>query len=475
MPTFTSDERKILIRYASTLPSGSPERKAVLAGLSLTAAGYARKSMRGGDYGGAGSSKQLVKDMIANMRRVKTNAERSHAVEQVQHAEAAKSITSQQAKEVMGAIGKAASARTAEWKGWTEDMPVQVVMMRGTEVFPNLAAAQKKYPDLDPTRNTRRFTWTTKGSVRGRPAIRFEDWEVEKSMSRAASRTAEDWMEDAVKRPGRLHKFFGIPEDETIPMSKIDGEIAKLKKKDDRTKDEESLLDALNLGKTFKEMKKSAAGEEHYIGDEEAGVYWSVDETPRGWFVQAWVDGGHFTHDFPKDGPYPTEGEAMEAGWSQGLEWVVTNDVSLAGEPKTFPAWARRNRWQPRTASSDDRIALIRYASTLPVGSDERKAILSGMKTAALDSVSLGEMMVSAAAQARLFYRLDMKRFVGVYEEVGENLIRIGHTSDPDDRAFLVSEVDKGLADLKKHNITAMSEALEHMTRAYALVSKAYR
>jgi len=398
MPTFTSDDRKILVRYASTLPSGSPERKAVLAGLSLTAAGYARKSMRGGDYGGAGSSKQLVKDMIANMRRVKTNAERSHAVEQVQHAEAAKSITSQQAKEVMGAIGKTASARTAE-----------------------------------------------------------------------------DWMEDAVKRPGRLHKFFGIPEDETIPMSKIDGEIAKLKKKDDRTKDEESLLDALNLGKTFKEMKKSAAGEEHYIGDEEAGVYWSVDETPRGWFVQAWVDGGHFTHDFPKDGPYPTEGEAMEAGWSQGLEWVVTNDVSLAGEPKTFPAWARRNRWQPRTASSDDRIALIRYASTLPVGSDERKAILSGLKTAALDSVSLGEMMVSAAAQARLFYRLDMKRFVGVYEEVGQNLIRIGHTSDPDDRAFLVSEVDKGLADLKKHNITAMSEALEHMTRAYALVSKAYR
>ena len=96
-------------------------------------------------------------------------------------------------------------------------------------------------------------------------------------------------MEDAVKRPGRLHKFFGIPEDETIPMSKIDGEIAKLKKKDDRTKDEESLLDALNLGKTFKEMKKSATG----------------------------------------DG---------------------------------------------------DRIALIRYASRLPVGSDERKAILAGLQ-----------------------------------------------------------------------------------------------
>ncbi len=105
----TASDRRSLIRLASTLPAGSEERKAILAGLSLIASGYARKSMRAGDYAGAGSSKQLVKDMIANMRRVKTDAERSHAVEQVQYAEAAKSITSQQAKEVMEAIGKTAS------------------------------------------------------------------------------------------------------------------------------------------------------------------------------------------------------------------------------------------------------------------------------------------------------------------------------------------------------------------------------
>jgi len=151
------------------------------------AAGYARKSMRGGDYGGAASSKQLVKDMIANMRRVKTPAERSHAVEQVQHAEAARSITPQQAKEVMSAINKATSARTAEWKGWTEDMPVQVVTMKGTEVFPNLAAAQKKYRDLDPRRNGRKFTWAMKDRVKGRPAIRFEAWDVNRMMSMSAS------------------------------------------------------------------------------------------------------------------------------------------------------------------------------------------------------------------------------------------------------------------------------------------------
>ena len=78
-------------------------------------------------------------------------------------------------------------ARTAEWKGWTEDMPVQVVTMKGTEVFPNLAAAQKEYRDLDPRRNGRKFTWAMKDRVKGRPAIRFEAWDVNKMMSMSAS------------------------------------------------------------------------------------------------------------------------------------------------------------------------------------------------------------------------------------------------------------------------------------------------
>jgi len=109
----TAQDRKRLIRLASGLPKGSEERKVILAGLNKVGSGYARKSMRGGDYGGAGGSKQLVKDMIANMRRVKTPAERNHAVEQVQLAEGAKSITSQQAKEVTKAIGKSAYLKNA--------------------------------------------------------------------------------------------------------------------------------------------------------------------------------------------------------------------------------------------------------------------------------------------------------------------------------------------------------------------------
>ena len=61
-------------------------------------------------------------------------------------------------------------------------------------------------------------------------------------------------IDKAIKRPGRLHKYFGIPEDENIPMAKIDAEIKKLKDKEDKSKEEDSLLAALYLGKRLKKM-----------------------------------------------------------------------------------------------------------------------------------------------------------------------------------------------------------------------------
>ena len=67
-------------------------------------------------------------------------------------------------------------------------------------------------------------------------------------------KVSEDWIEKAVEKPGRLHKYFGIPEDENIPVSKINAEIKKLKSKEDRTDEETSLLRALNLAKTLKKM-----------------------------------------------------------------------------------------------------------------------------------------------------------------------------------------------------------------------------
>lgn len=175
----------------------------------------------------------------------------------------------------------------------------------------------------------------------------------------AARRVAEKWIQKAIEKPGRLHDFFGIPEDEDIPVSKIKGEIAKLKKKEKRSAEETSLLRALNMALTLKGMNKGAS---------------------------------------------PT-----------------------------------------------------------------------GSKKAAFGPVILGEMMMSAASQARLFDKLDMKRFVDVYEEVGQNLVRMGHTTDSEDREFLVSEIDAGLKFLRSHNIKAMSEALEQMTHAYDLVAGRFR
>ena len=68
------------------------------------------------------------------------------------------------------------------------------------------------------------------------------------------------WVQDAVEHPGRLHKHFGIPEDQTIPQAKINKEIARLHKKKESkgslSKEETSLLRALNLGKRLKKMKK---------------------------------------------------------------------------------------------------------------------------------------------------------------------------------------------------------------------------
>jgi hypothetical protein len=82
----------------------------------------------------------------------------------------------------------ASATKTAAWMEWRkyQDNPVQIVTLKGTEVLPNLAVAQKKYPGLDPEHNSKQFTWATKGSIQGKPAIRFEDWATEKMMSRAA-------------------------------------------------------------------------------------------------------------------------------------------------------------------------------------------------------------------------------------------------------------------------------------------------
>ena len=91
----------------------------------------------------------------------------------------------------------ASTSKQAEWKDWTPDMPVQVVHYgRPPEVFEDLATAQLRYPELNPAKHSSRFTWALRGDVRGRPAIRFEDWASQRSMFASSNRVAEG-LEDA--------------------------------------------------------------------------------------------------------------------------------------------------------------------------------------------------------------------------------------------------------------------------------------
>jgi hypothetical protein len=64
-------------------------------------------------------------------------------------------------------------------------IPVQVVGVEGEGVseFPNLAAAQRLFPELDPYKSSDQFTWALRGEMDGAPALRFETWTAYKFFS----------------------------------------------------------------------------------------------------------------------------------------------------------------------------------------------------------------------------------------------------------------------------------------------------
>jgi hypothetical protein len=74
------------------------------------------------------------------------------------------------------------------WRGWKSDMPVIIVGVesgkvthdgKGYQEFGNLAEAQSVFPDLDPEKNSERFTWAMAGGAsRGHERIRFETWKA---------------------------------------------------------------------------------------------------------------------------------------------------------------------------------------------------------------------------------------------------------------------------------------------------------
>ena len=96
-----------------------------------------------------------------------------------------------------------------------------------------------------------------------------------------------------------------------------------------------------------------------------------------------------------------------------------------------------------------------------------------------LGPISLGEMMMSAVRQVRLFHNLEgaYDRYLGVYEEMGMNLVRLGHTTDAEERELLRDEIDDALRYLRgrAREIHNAADAMRGMADAYDLVAKVYR
>jgi hypothetical protein len=69
-----------------------------------------------------------------------------------------------------------------------------------------------------------------------------------------------------------------------------------------------------------------------YLGDGREGVYFSIAETERGWYVSAVAESRANDSLEPivtDDGPYETPFEADAAGADAALIWCACNDVEV--------------------------------------------------------------------------------------------------------------------------------------------------
>ncbi len=71
---------------------------------------------------------------------------------------------------------------------------------------------------------------------------------------RHVTKFAKQWIDKAIKHPGALHKHFGIPEDEKIPVAKLKATQSKLRAKDSRTPEESTLLKQVNLALSLRKL-----------------------------------------------------------------------------------------------------------------------------------------------------------------------------------------------------------------------------
>ena len=87
------------------------------------------------------------------------------------------------------------------------------------------------------------------------------------------------WIQKAIKDPGRVREYLGVPDGETIPMAKLDAAIEKLKAVEEKTDEQQSLMSALVLAKRLKGGIDEGLDEDHiadllYLIDEG----WELDE-----------------------------------------------------------------------------------------------------------------------------------------------------------------------------------------------------
>ena len=142
-----------------------------------------------------------------------------------------------------------------------------------------------------------------------------------------AGKRAEDWIQDAVKRPGRLHKYFGISEKDDIPMSKLRDEAKKLKDKADKTDEEKSLQKAINMAITLKTKVTKKASPDALLRSGAIKLAYAVPELRPA--VLPLVAAGHST----RAGPLAVR--AAQRCEASGVR------VDMARWERGFRAWIR--------------------------------------------------------------------------------------------------------------------------------------
>lgn len=90
----------------------------------------------------------------------------------------------------------------------------------------------------------------------------------------------KEWIAKAIKNPGRVRKYLGVPEGEKIPMAKLEAAIEKLKGQPD-SPEKRSLMAALVLARRLKQGMGEVVEDEMFIDEDQiADLLYLIDE---GW------------------------------------------------------------------------------------------------------------------------------------------------------------------------------------------------